>query len=316
MDMADWGRKSGASRRGVMSCALWMAVAGTAWGQSGAQPIRQTGAPELPPPEAQIAPEKTTVKLDDGSDRWRLGLGTGVWYVAPAGKLRMPSAPGTGEGDELELNDLNLDSPRMGPYAEIDLRRGRWGLTLSGMAFTASDRGAVMERSGRIGDAFFAEGDRVESSLDFVSAQAGGTYRFWHFDHNAAEGGGWDLESSVDALLGARVYDTQFDIRTPSAREQSDEFFAEPIVGLVWRMEIGKDFTVDVRGSVGYGPWGDRSSWSFDIAPTIEWRPIEHVGIEGGYRLLVFDLSSGDGGGEFDWRGSMAGVYLGLVVKF
>lgn len=249
------------------------------------------------------------------SARWELDARPGVWYASPAGKLKMPASPALGAGQEYELEDLNLDSPRLAPIAEIDVRRGNWGIGVGAFAFSASDRGFSPEAPGRLGDLPFTPGQRVESNLDFASLAITGSYRFYEYRNREADGG-WNLDSSVDAVFGARMYDVDFEFTSAAGREQADDFFVEPVVGIKWRLDIGEPFTVGVRVNGGAGPWGDRSSWSFDIAPTFEWRPVTHVGIELGYRLLVNDLSSGDGAEEMEWRGSMAGVMFAVTLRF
>lgn len=247
--------------------------------------------------------------------RWRLDARPGVWYAAPAGNLKMPASPSLGAGQQFELNDLNLDSPLLAPYAEVDVRRGDWGINVSGFAFSASDRGFTPGEPGRLGDLPFTPGERVESSLDFASLSFAGTYRF-HEYRNRREQGGWDLHSSLEAVLGARMYDVDFEFTSAAGREQADDFFIEPIVGVQWTLDIAEPFTIGLNMNAGAGPWGDRSSWSFDIAPRFEWRPATHVGVEVGYRLLVNRLSSGDGAEEFEWEGSMAGIFFAVTLRF
>jgi hypothetical protein len=40
------------------------------------------------------------------------------------------------------------------------------------------------------------------------------------------------------------------------------------------------------------------------------------VGVKVGYRMLLFGLSDGDGADEFEWSGSMAGLYFGAQISF
>lgn len=279
------------------SVACGLAVVAALSARARAQEEAEAGVPEAPAP------------------RWRLDARPGVWFLSPAGKLRMPASPALGQGDELELKDLNLDSPRAAPFAEVELKRGRWGVDIGALAFSASDRGFDPEAPVRLGDLPLTPGQRVQSSLDFASLSVAGTYRF-HEWHHRAEDGGWPLRSTMDAGLGARFYDVDFEFTSDAGREQADDFFFEPVVGIKWMLDIGEPFTVGVRASGGIGPWGDRSSWSFDILPSFEWRPITHVGVEIGYRLLVTDLSSGDGAEEFEWRGSSAGVIFAVTLRF
>lgn len=293
---------AGAARRLMMAAMAMGLSAGVALGQDTGQEIKD-------------APEPPASTIEGGKDRWVLDARPGVWFASPAGKLRMPAAPSLGRGQELELDDLNLDSPRLAPYAEVDLRRGNWGIGVGAFAFSASDRGFMPETTERLGDLVLTPGERVESSLDFASLAITGSYRFYEY-RNRREQGGWNLDSSLDAVFGARMYDVDFEFTSVAGREQTDEFFIEPVVGVKWKIDIGEPFTISVRANGGVGPWGDRSSWSFDIAPTFEWRPVTHVGVEVGYRLLVTDLSSGDGAEEFSWRGSMAGVMFAVTLRF
>jgi opacity protein-like surface antigen len=73
--------------------------------------------------------------------------------------------------------------------------------------------------------------------------------------------------------------------------------------------------TVDAQIAVGGMPTGN-TSYSFDIIVGVQWRPVENVGVQLGYRALFFGLGSGDGESEFNFDGSLQGLYGGLVVRF
>lgn len=273
--------------------------------------LAQDAAPKEESPKQAGSP----VPEGEG-DRWKLDVSVDAWYVAPAGDLKMPASPALGAGDQYELADLNLDSPLVSPYAEIAVSRGKWGLGLSGFSFSASDRGFMPDGPGRLGDLTLTPGQQVKSDLDFASLAVTGSYRFYRYTNAADPDGNWALDSTLDAFVGARMYDVDFEFTSAAGREQTDEFFAEPIAGIKWNFDIGESFTISLVLGGGVGPWGDRSSWSFDVAPRFEWRPVRHIGLEVGYRLLVTDLSSGDGAEEFEWSGSMAGVLAGLTLRF
>lgn len=289
--------------------------------------VSSTSAPERAAPTGPKPESQTRFKLDD--DRtWTIQIEPSVWFVAPAGRVQMPG--GTTEGGQVFVSELNLDSPRPSPYFELHLRRDRWRLGTSGFWLSESDRTARVNEAVQLGTLALLTGDRVKSSLDFWSFEAVAAYRFldgWPGslarptdDPNGT--GGLPLALSVDALAGFRVYsvdlavDRLAGVGGPASNVSDDGLWAEPILGIKADAEIYEQFTVDFQTSFGIQPFTDHDSWSFDIQVDGTWRPWPNVGIQIGYRQLVYRLNDGKANEQFLFRGSAAGLFAGIEIRF
>lgn len=251
--------------------------------------------------------------------QWTLRFEPVAWYVAPEGNVRLPGSAAAGNGDTLTLADVNLDSPRLTPLGEFQLRRGDWRMLASGFAFSSEDRGAVMDEAGQFGDLDFAAGDTLRSSLDVYSFAVGAQYAFHEFESGEIAGGGTRLRSTLLAVGGIRALSAE--IRTEpgsgdSTGASGDAFHAHPYAGLRWELELLEDFSLDVTTSLGGLTMGESESWSTDIVVGFQWNPTRHFGGQFGYRQLLMGIEEDEAPTEFAWNGGLAGVYAGMTLRF
>lgn len=245
---------------------------------------------------------------------WTIQFEPSAWYVAPGGQVLLPGATRAPEQQRIEV--IDLDNPRLSPFAEVHVRRGPWRFTGGGFGFAMAAHQAAAQEAGQIGDVFFDAGDVVSSRLDFSSFEATAGYRVFEKAMNPSHGV-YALVFAVDVVGGARAYDLSTTVGGPGGSTSSaDEFFAEPIVGLKMDAEIYKRFTVDLQTTLGAQPLGGRTVWSWDLFVGGVWRPVENVGVQLGFRQLLFDLKAGADAEEFRFRGGMAGLYGGLELRF
>jgi hypothetical protein len=251
--------------------------------------------------------------LDQPMQTWTLRFEPAAWYVAPSGKLRLPSD--TTRGDRVELSDLNMDSPRVSPAGELHLRTSpRWRFSASAAYYSEDSRDATMNQAGRLGDIVFAPGDVLRSELDFFTAELTAAYALVpeHKVNNDA-----DLLFGLDLVFGTRMYNADFSITQQGGADDSDnQFFIEPILGAKAEATLAEHFTIDLQTTFGYLPAGDTESFSWDIIVGFAYRPTGWLGLQIGYRNMFFDLSDGDGAGEFEWEGGVAGLYGGIELRF
>jgi hypothetical protein len=257
---------------------------------------------------------------------WTVQAEPSVWYVAPSGKVKLPVKSGSGpgsfttEGDEVRLERLNLDSPRFEPTGELHLSFDRWRVTFSASTFDLERTATTADTSFRLGSVAVAAGDIFSTELELTTVEVTGGYRLWGRDFRA---GSRHPEDAVDgvvrvyALAGARFYDLSFDFaRAAGGSAGASEFFGEPIAGIRGEAVLAQDFTLDVQVSGGGFALSDSSSYSIDVLAGFQWRPTRHVGVQIGYRQLAYGLASDDGPDEFSYRGRLAGLYAGLVIRF
>ena len=96
-------------------------------------------------------------------------------------------------------------------------------------------------------------------------------------------------------------------------RVKGDMFHVEPIVGMKWEIEFERKFAIDFSSNFGYLPkLDDQSSSSLDLTAGFRYRPTPNLGVQIGYRLLVFDLEDDD----VEAEGALAGLYGGISIRF
>lgn len=255
---------------------------------------------------------------------WTIRFEPAAFYAAPSGDIRLPSSTGT-RGDKIDVNDLNQDSPRLSPSGRLTASRGDWRFTVSGFAFSASDRGAFADAPGLVGGAPFAAGDRLITDLAYQTFDVRAGYRILQHRSEPGDSGVPRLEAGVDLLAGVRFHHVDVETIVVSAvppapgvltSADADELFAEPFIGARLDLEFSRTFGVDVESTVGGFSTGDRSSVSFTIAAGFVYRPVTWIGVRVGYHMSVFGFSDGSGAEKFEWDGSLAGLYWGAQFSF
>lgn len=277
-------------------------------------------APSAAEPQAS---ESSAPAIEPLSQDWTIRFEPYVGYIGPAGDLRLPSD--TTRGGEFTLEDLNLDSTRVLPIGRIQAQRGKWRFGFSGLGFDANDQSSQQTTAGQIGGVAFAAGDELVSDLSYQSFDLLVSYRVWNHTADTNANNRVRLDVGLDVIGGLRFHNASIDIRNRPATApapgtpliaDADEFFAEPVAGLRLDLTIVEKFGVEVETLAGGFSTGDRSSGSFSIDAGFAYRPMRSIGIKIGYRLLVFGLNDGEGNEEFDWAGSMAGLYFGAQISF
>ncbi len=265
--------------------------------------------PAAQDPSAPVVPARAPGNLET----WTIKFEPLAWYASPGGHVELPNST----LGQVRVDDLNLDSPRLTPFGELHVRNGNFGVTIGGFAFDMDDRGAIAEESGTMGGVAFSVGDRLVTSLSFVSAEAVAAYRFYEHPRGDRAAGGVALRPTWEFIFGGRVYDIDLDIAAPGGFTSQSTFMVEPIAGLRFSMDLIETFSLDITGSFGYFSDGrDRQSVSWDIAAGFQWNPTRSLGLQIGYRQLAFNLHDGAGNGEFDFGGAMAGLFFGGVLRF
>ncbi|MBX3362635.1 MAG: hypothetical protein KF705_14525 [Phycisphaeraceae bacterium] len=245
---------------------------------------------------------------------WTLQFEPSVHYIAPAGDLKLPNRSSMNT-KEVKVDDLNLDDTRLAPYAEIHFRRDKWRISLSGFAYSIDDRSAIADTSFQFGDLSIASGDRIESSLDFWTLEAVGSYRVFQDQTDRNSKGVIGGAVGIDILGGIRLFDVDLKVSTPTDSQSEDNLWAQPVLGARVEFAIWERFGFDVTTAFGYMP-GDNTSFSWDIVAGFHWRPIENVGVQIGYQQLAFTLEDGDDEEKFRWKGGMAGLFGGVLIRF
>ena len=248
-------------------------------------------------------------------DAWRVQVQPRAWYVSPAGKIRLPST-GAASG-KIKVETFDLDSPRASAYGEIALKSGPWRFAFSAAGYSV-ERSNTATSSFQIGSAAVAPGNLLQSSFEYTMAQGSVGYRVCEHDFGAADQNPGRTVLRLEVMGGARIHD--LDVRvtrlTPTVLASSaDPFYVEPFVGTRAELQVIRDFSIDLELSAGGLPVED-SVYSFDIAVGFTWRPIDGLGVQIGWRQLYVDLQEGKGAQQFEYTGTMAGLFAGVTLRF
>ena len=221
-------------------------AAAAAHGQADAQPTDAQASEE----QKADAEALKTIR----TEKWIVGFEPSAWYGGPGGDIKLP-----GGGESVSLSDINLDSPRLSPAAELHLWSGDWRFALGGSYIEEHDRGSTASDSGQLGSVAFAAGDQLDSSLTFweVEATVGKLIRL----PATLTGNGRNFNSNLELFGGMRLYGTDFDFAAPSGSVSTSQTFGHPLVGIKYTMNLVEQFTIDVQFDIGYfTDGGDKSA--------------------------------------------------------
>lgn len=297
----------------------------TAAGEPPTTEATPVDAPALDAPPGSLlgATDTPSAPQDEPLDRlrndhdWTIRFEPAVWLVSPSGVVQLPGA----SSDSARIEELNLDTPEVRPSGEVHLAADPWRLSFFGSQY-AQHTDFVAETGFTTGDVDIAPGDTADVDFDFTMVEVDAGYLVWRHDFDAGsfnQANTIDADVSLYAIGGVRAYDIDFDVREvggQAGRSSTDQFFAEPIVGLRGELDLLRDFTVDVQLTGGGYFDSDRSSGSLDIVVGFQWRPHPNVGVQIGWRQVAYWLNDGEGEDEFEYNGRMAGIQGGLVIRF
>ncbi|MGQ0628850.1 MAG: hypothetical protein ACT4PL_12220 [Phycisphaerales bacterium] len=237
-----------------------------------------------------------------------------AWYTSPSGRFKLP-ATGPG-GRTVRVETLDLDAPRVSPYAEMQVRAGDFRFTFSGAAYEV-DRGATVGSATQIGDIDLNPGDETDSSFEYSTFNLSIGYRFYEKDFGK-DGGGSPGRTvlRIDGEAGVRLHDIDISVTSGAATASYDGFFGEIFLGGRVELQFARDFSVDLVLNGGGFSDSERSVTSLDGSIAFSWRPVEAIALQLGWRQLLFDFQDGEGDGEFEFTGGMAGLFAGVVLRF
>lgn len=285
------------------------ALASPALAQANAQASSQAQVNTSANAQAGSAAEPT---LADTKPSWTLQFEPAAWYVAPSGKLTLPSDGAKGE--RLNLSSLNIDTPRLSPAGELHFRTSdRWRFTLSAAYFDIDSRESTRDSAGRFGNIDFAAGDVFSTQFEFFTADLLAAYALVpeHAVNNDK-----DLLFGLDLVGGLSLYNTEFKVNSGASSASASLFMADPVLGLKADATLCEHFTIDLQTTFGYMALDGDSIFSWDIIVGFAYRPVEWLGFQIGYRNLFVSLKSDSGADEYKWRGGLAGLYGGIELRF
>ncbi len=247
---------------------------------------------------------------------WHVQVEPMARFTAPAGEIRLPG--GSMRGSLVELEDLNLDAPRLMPGFDLSLRQGDWRINAIGLFYDIDGQIATVEEDLILGTMAVASGQRT--SIGHTYAQIDVRLAHTILDRPISprtNAKGHKVRFRLDAEAGLRLYDFEFEIENLDTgdRYTDDRTFFEPHAGFKGAFSIFEDVTIDLYTNFGLWPV-DAKTFSWDIGVGFQWRPVDYFGAQIGYRSTIFLLNEGSGVNEFEWNGSYQGLYAGLQFRF
>lgn len=237
------------------------------------------------------------------------------WYTAPGGRFTLPGEARGGR--DIDVEQLNLDSPRLSPAGRVRLDVDEWSFSLSGAHFR-TERDAISPVNRRIGDIDLMAGDEVQTEYAYTTAEllVGNTFfqrRLRAFDHEETRFG---LE--LEAGLGARLdhFDIQLE-RAAGGAASADEFFLAPLAAFEARFHPAPRATVSFAATAGWNPGlGDHTAITSDLIVRAAWQFTPRIQAMAGYRITIQRMEAGEGPQRFEFNGSHAGLFAGIRIGF
>lgn len=247
---------------------------------------------------------------------WHVQFEPMMRYIGPAGNLRLPG--GATRSEKIDLADLNLNGPRLKPGYDLSVRNGPWRLNTIGLFYDINDQIAAADTAFTLGSLAVSPGQLTSVDLTYMQLDFRVARTVLDAPLSArSDGPGHKVRVRVDAEVGLRVYDFEFDFENLDTGERSSvgRTFLEPHLGAKAAFNIHERVTIDLFTNFGFGPF-QREAYSWDIGVGFQWRPVEYAGLQIGYRSTIFLLQEGKAADKFQWRGSFQGLYAGFQVRF
>jgi len=294
---------------------IWIATGACGPGMALAQPLEARG-------EGVSALSEGDGDGGEDSAAAEFRISPRVWFVAPGGRFILPGE--TDGGRDIDVEMVNLDSPRVSPMLELEARfLEDWSVTLGAFAFDINAE-ASSPVSRTVGDVPIQAGDPLDSELRFAGGDLLAGYALVDRGWGTDEPGAVPVHARVDVQFGARLHHVDIELVNLSGslapgtttRASGDEIFVEPVVGVRGELEIDEQWHIEVGASFGGFAAGDHQSLSWDIRTAFAWRPTRNLGAHVGFRILSFDLDDGSGVSTFEYRGSLSGLFAGIDIRF
>ena len=223
-----------------------------------------------------------------------------VWWSSLSADIQI--APNA----SFNTQDFDGDEPTIafGGEARLDTER----LTFALAGFHRSDDLDNVRVTDTVGP--IAAGSRADWELDFTSVSFTAGYRFRDLlDED-------DVALKFDVYGGVRAFDVDFGITSGANMLSFDASWVTPVIGGRMRLELPHDFDLLIDGDIGFLPLGDTTSNTWSIFAGFGYHPTPNVGVRVGFRHLSFRYLDESGRDDDEFRGFLAGLYAGVVIRF
>ena len=241
----------------------------------------------------------------DPSWAWSVEIKPMLWSPGLRGNFSLPRS------STIDVETVNIDETRLAPVGQFSLRADGLDVRFRGFGFSL-DEGEVVRSAFTLGGMAVAPGDRVSSQIDFASFDLTVGYRFW----TPVEDVDREVRLGIDLYTGLRVHSMSMELRTATALASEEQTWVQPIIGFRITIDLPHRFVVYASLDGGGMSLGDDTASSVDLTAGVQWRFLDNVGFDWGFRHHQFNLQTRSSMGDFEYQGSLAGLYGALVIRF
>lgn len=241
----------------------------------------------------------------------------GVWFPALSGDVSFGGAGNT----KLDLDSsLGLDDNEAAFSGDLRLTFGRWEIWGDVFEFD-TDSTAPLRSAVTINGTNIAGGTLLANEFSLTGVGIGAGYDL--FGDLTPESDRAVL--TVQALGGIRGLNIDQSVRGPGGNIASYNEW-HPLLQIGGRVSLVMDpqldtalpgtWEADVAALLGYGGLDDADVSTLDLIVTATYMPHANLGLYMGFRLFRADLTDDDPGNRFEFDGSLAGMFVGGIVRF
>lgn len=234
---------------------------------------------------------------------WEFEVIPYLWMAGVGGDVK---AKGEDAHMSASFGDI-WDNLEFGAQAHVEARNGKWGMFLDATYLDVSNTKEEIRRE---------DFGPVDGKVDITEwiVELGGAYQVakWRVQKESAV--------SLDILGGGRYWYMEGkltlshpDLDSSGSQSVSDDWI-DPFVGARLGVELGRYFTLGLRGDIGGFGVGSEFSWNAMI--TLRYRITRLISAWVGYRALGVDYKTGSGDDKVEYDLVMHGPMIGLGFSF
>jgi hypothetical protein len=247
----------------------------------------------------------------------------GAWMPRLGGNASLETSSG-GSGTEIDfitqLNYRDLEPTFQGIF---HLHVNDWTFGIEGFRFSTSGSGTA-GRAFKYGDVTLKSGDKFSSSLRWSSVAVDVAYKLWHPIQYSKEPnhplGSKNVDFTISPLLGVRWIDVEQNLsRNGGKSDTGYGQWAAAYIGLRGKLSIELPENtpllkiIELTAECGAGAtFGSELGTVAQVRANLNLYLTEQVAVSLGYRYFAEDSYQED----FEFKGHLAGLFLGIKVDF
>ncbi len=210
-------------------------------------------------------------------------------------------------GTTLDLkDDLGVDDYEIDPLGSIRARFDRHDLNLD-IFYHDTSGSESLDEAKDFGDLTLPPDFAVQTDVEILAIGLKYGYSFFTCE---------DQGFRLGPTIGLSYYGFRVSVETPTVGRKETMRADLPVPGIGARFELPIErFLIGVEGGAFYLSADDLDGFCLDVAGTITWRPLDHVGIMAGYRAATYDIEV-DSRDLTELDTTLAGPLIGVEFRF